>query len=76
MLSETIREPLKAIPFAPFIIQMNDGRQFKIPHADFATVSPKGGSILVFRDDDAAVQLSALLVASVEPVASNHSENV
>ena len=67
MLSETIREHLRAVPFEPFVIQMTDRRRFEVPHPDFATVSPKGTSVFVFRDNDAAIHLNALLIASVEP---------
>jgi hypothetical protein len=69
MLSETIREHLRATPFAPFAIQKNDGRRFEVPHPDFAAVSPKGGQIVIFHPEDvASITLSALLVASVEPL--------
>jgi phosphatidylserine decarboxylase len=68
MLSQTIREYLHTSPFVPFVMQMNDGRRFEVRHPDFAIVSPKGGSIVVFGDNDAAVHVNALLVASVEPL--------
>lgn len=70
MLSSTIREQLRAVPFEPFVVQMNDGRRFEVPHPDFAALSPSGARLIIFRKDseDAAVALSTLLVASVEPV--------
>ncbi len=46
---------------------MNDGRGFPVQHPDFADVSPKGGTIVVYNEADAVIELSALLVASVEP---------
>jgi hypothetical protein len=69
MLSETIREYLRAAPFEPFVIQMNDGRRLKVPHPDFAALSPNGARLFVFRPDanDAGIALSTLLVASIEP---------
>jgi hypothetical protein len=67
MLSETIREFLRSVPFEPFIIQLVNGRRFEVPHSDFATVSPKGTSVFVFRDNDAAIHLNAMLIESVEP---------
>ena len=67
MLSNTIKEHLRAMSFESFVIRMNDGRQFQVRHPDFAAVSPKGGSILVFGENDGAIHLSALLVVSVEP---------
>ena len=65
MLSELIRSYLRAVPFQPFVIRMNDGRQFNVPHPDFATVSPKGTRIHVFDDREGGADVSALLVASV-----------
>jgi hypothetical protein len=65
MLSATIRSYLKASPFQPFVIRMNDGREFPVPHPDFAAVSPSGGRIHLFLEDGGDADLSALLVASV-----------
>jgi hypothetical protein len=72
MLSGTIREHLRAVPFEPFLIQMNDGRRFEVPHPDFAALSPDGTKVFVFRnnEDSAGVHLSALLVSSIEPLRS------
>jgi hypothetical protein len=72
MLSETLREYLRAVPFEPFVVQMNDGRRYEIPHQDFAALSPNGARLFVFRNnsDDAGVHLSVLLISSVEPLRS------
>lgn len=67
MLSDTIRKRLRIVPFEPFAIRMNNGRLFRVSHPDFASVSPKGGQVTVYDKRDAAIQISALLVASVEP---------
>lgn len=68
MLAGAIRKLLEASPFTPFVIRMNDGRTFPVNHPDFADVSPKGSLVLVYDDeDDAPMQLSSLLIASVEP---------
>lgn len=68
MLSETIREHLRAAPFEPFVIQMNDGRRFEVPHPDFAALNPQGTEFVVFRENGTSVLLSTLLIASVEPL--------
>jgi hypothetical protein len=69
MISSTIREYLRASPFEPFVVQMNDGRRFEVPHPDFAALAPNGSRLFVFRSDaeDSLVTLSTLLIASVEP---------
>ncbi|MDD5199901.1 MAG: hypothetical protein PHC88_08860 [Terrimicrobiaceae bacterium] len=68
MLAGTIRKRLAAAPFKPFIIRMKDGRAFEVRHQDFAEVSPKGSMVIVFDEDDSAIELSSLLIASVEPL--------
>ena len=70
MLSESLREHLRAVPFEPFAIQMNDGRRFEVPHPDFAALSPKGTEFFVYRNNEAGagIRLSTLLIASVEPM--------
>ena len=65
MLSDLVKSYLRAVPFQPFVIQMNDGRQFYVPHSDFATVSPKGTRIHVYDDREGGVDISALFIASV-----------
>jgi hypothetical protein len=74
MLSELIRSYLRAVPFQPFVIRMNDGREFNVPHPDFATVSPKGTRIHVFDDREGGADVSALLVASVSLLNSATTE--
>ena len=68
MLAGTIRKKLQASSFQPFVIRMNDGRQFPVEHPDFADVSPKGSMVIVFDEEDSAIELSSILIASVEPL--------
>jgi hypothetical protein len=68
MLSEAIREHLRAVPFEPFAIQMTDGRRFEVPHPDFAALNRQGTQFVAFRDNGTAVILSTLLIASIEPL--------
>jgi hypothetical protein len=66
MLASTLKKFAHALPFEPFVIQMNDGRKFQVRHPDFVTVSPKGLSVYVFGSDDGATHLSSLLIASIK----------
>jgi hypothetical protein len=66
MLAATVRDYLHRVPFTPFIIQMNDGRKYKVPHPDFAHVSPNRSTVTVYSGEDGALILSSLLIASVE----------
>ena len=70
MLGSTVKEFAKSVPFKPFIIRMNDGREFRIDHPDYVSVSPKGGKVIVYTSDDDETHLSGLLVASVQPLKS------
>jgi hypothetical protein len=73
MLSSTIKEFMRAMPFVPFVVQMTDGRQFKVEHPDFVSISPQGSKLIVYDHDDHEVHLSGLLVASVEPLRGRKS---
>ena len=68
MLHEAIRELLRAVPFEPFVIQMNDGKRFEVPHQDFAAINRQGTEFVAFRENGTAIVLSTHLVASVEPL--------
>ena len=68
MLSESLRQHLRAVPFEPFVIQMVDGRRFEVPHSDFAAISPRGTEFAAFREDGTTAILNTLLVASIEPL--------
>lgn len=73
MLAGTIRKKLQDTNFQPFVVRMNDGRQFPVIHRDFADVSPKGSMVIVYDEDDSAIELSSLLIASVEPLKAGKS---
>ncbi len=64
-----MRQMWKAVPFRPFVIQMNDGRKFNVPHPDFLSISPKGTEVLVYDRNEASHFISPLLIASVTPQA-------
>ena len=67
MLGSTVKEFARAVPFVPFIVQMNDGRRFIIKHPDFISVSPQGGKLIIYDRNENETHLSGLLVASVKP---------
>lgn len=73
MLSSTIKEFARAMPFVPFVVQMTDGRRFKVEHPDFVSISPQGSKLIVYDTNDNETHLSGLLVASVAPVRARRS---
>jgi hypothetical protein len=68
MLGLAVREFAQATPFVPFVIQMTDGRRFRIRHPDYVNVSPHGSRVFVFDDNENQTHLSGLLIASVNPI--------
>ncbi len=68
MLGSTVKEFVRATPFVPFVLQMNDRRRFTIEHPDYISVSPRGGKLIVYDAEENETHLSGLLVAPVEPV--------
>ena len=68
MLGMTIKAFAHANPFAPFVVQMNDGRRFTVDHPDYVSVSPQGSRVIIYDQDEHETHVSGLLVASVEPL--------
>jgi hypothetical protein len=58
-----IRKLIHAAPFAPFTIHLADGNRLRIPTVDHIAVSPSGGRIIVFNEDDTHEILSPLLIS-------------
>ena len=57
---------LRASPFRAFKMIMIDGRQYPVPHEDFAWVTPNGTIIYFESADKPWKMLNANLVARVE----------
>lgn len=69
-----IRELLHATPFAPFVIRMADGREYRIEHPDFVLAASSDTPQIVLEEVDGSVHfLSVLLMTSVMAV-SPHSQ--
>ena len=62
-----IRQLLRAEPFAPFVIRMADGRDYRIEHPDFVLAAASDVPQITIEEPDGRQHfLSALLVTSVE----------
>jgi len=64
---DEVRKLIHAEPFVPFLIKTSDGKQYRVKHPDYVAISPKGGRIVVFADEEASTTLSALHMVAVEP---------
>ncbi len=60
-----IRKLVHAVPFVPFSIHLADGGQLRVPTVDHVAVSPTGGRVIVFADDDTHDILSSLLISRI-----------
>ena len=65
MNTDSLREAIRRQPFAPFLLRMNDGRVFFIPHPDSILVSRRS-VIVVDPATDTEIFLEPVLIASVE----------
>ena len=62
---EVIREAVRQRPFKHFTLRMNDGREFFIPHPEFALVARR--AIAVVKEPTGVItQLEPVLIASME----------
>ena len=51
MITEEIKNLLRATPFIPFTIYVSNGTSFEVPHPDFAFVTPNAMVVFVFIQD-------------------------
>ena len=66
-MTDEVRKLMNAEPFVPFVIKTSDGKQYRVKHPDYVAISPKGGRITVFADEEVSTTLSALHMVAVEP---------
>jgi hypothetical protein len=63
IMTADIRKLMHAAPFVPFTIHLADGGQLRVPTVDHVAISPTGGRVIVFSDDDTHDVLSSLLIS-------------
>jgi len=66
-----VRERLLAAPFVPFVIRTSDGREYLVPTADHAFITPRRNRVIVVADDGATAVLGPLHISSVIDSQSN-----
>ena len=66
-MTDEVRRLRHAEPFVPFLIKTSDGRQYRVKHPDYVAISPKGGRVTVYADEETSTMLSALHMVAVEP---------
>jgi hypothetical protein len=69
-MTTDIRELLAARPFVPFVVNTADGREYKVPTPEHASISPRGTRLTIWNDDDTWHLLPGLRISGVK-VAAN-----
>jgi hypothetical protein len=60
-----VKDRLNATPFIPFIIRTSDGREYSVPTADHAYITPRGNRVIIAKDDDSTAVLGPLHINAV-----------
>jgi hypothetical protein len=63
---DRIRQAIRRHPFVPFLLRLNDGREFRIPHPDYIAVSRREVYV-IDAESEAGIFLEPVLIASLEP---------
>ena len=66
-MTDTIRMFMNAEPFVPFVIKTSDRKQYRVRHPDYVAISPRGGRVTVYADEETGAMLTALHIVAVEP---------
>lgn len=65
-MTKVIRDRLAAKPFLPFVVYTADGREYEVPTHDHAHVSPTGGRVSIWTNDETEYILPALLISGLK----------
>ena len=60
-----VKDRLNTTPFVPFAIRTSDGREYSVPTADHAFVTPRGNRVVVIADDGATNVLGPLHINAI-----------
>lgn len=66
MTTEQFRKALSARPFRPFTIRTADGERLRVPHPEFALLSPGGRTAVIATGDEEFEIVDLLLVSAIE----------
>ena len=60
-----VRERLLATPFVPFVIRTSGGREYSVPTADHAFITPRRNRVIAVADNGATAVLGPLHINSL-----------
>ena len=58
-----IRKTLADRPFRPFVMRLNDGREFAVKHPEWVFLDKR--DVLIVDDEDTWIHLEPILIASL-----------
>jgi hypothetical protein len=64
-MTQDIKARLASTPFVPFVICTSDGKEYPVPHQDFAFVSPGGTRVDVYDRDDISTRIPILHISGL-----------
>lgn len=68
MTAEAVKEMLEAAPFVPLVVHLPDRPPMRVPHPDFAHLSPKGKTMIVWVENGEGFRIiDVALVTELEP---------
>jgi hypothetical protein len=62
---DEIRKRMLRVPFVPFLVRTFDGREYSVPTADHAFITPRGNRVVVVDDEGTTAVLGPLHINSV-----------
>jgi hypothetical protein len=51
MKTVNVKAAIDRRPFKPLIVELDNGKQIKVPHRDFVSLSPSGSTAVIFEDE-------------------------
>jgi len=71
LTADELRQLLRGSVFRPFTVHA-EGKDFLISHPEFAALSPRGDTLIIFHKDDSAFEI--LDVSLIERIAVHESK--
>jgi hypothetical protein len=68
VVTHSIRDFNRAVPFVPYGIHMASRERYEVPHPDFISISPRGSFVIVIDEVERHHHLKALLIERASPL--------
>ncbi len=65
MTVEHLRSVRDAKPFVPFVLEITDGRVYRVPHPDYFSISPSGRMVVICNPAGTFSSIDASMIAGL-----------